>query len=56
MSEEFVGHAEEDDAEEGQEERPGAVDVPPGENDAEVFGVPGEEHVLESEGDKTARN
>ena len=56
MTEEFVGHAEEDDAEEGEEERPGAADVPPWENDAEVFGVPGEEHVLESEGDKTTRN
>ena len=56
MSEEFVGHAEEDDAEEGEEERPGAADVPPWEDDTEVFGVPGEEHVLESEGDKTTRS
>ena len=55
MTEEFVGHAEEDDAEEGEEERPRAADVPPWEDDAEVFGVPGEEHVLESEGDKTTR-
>ena len=56
MTEEFVGHAEEDDAEEGEEEGPGAADVPPWKDDAEVFGVPGEEHVLESEGDKTTRN
>ena len=52
MTEEFIGHAEEYDAEEGEEERPGAADVPPREDDAEVFGVPGEEHVLESEGTK----
>ena len=49
MTEEFVGHAECDDAEEGEEKGPGAADVPPWEDDAEVFCVPGEEHVLQSD-------
>lgn len=50
MTEKFVGHAEGDDGEEGEEEGPGATDVPPTEDDAEVLGVPGEEHVLGLDG------
>ena len=49
MTEEFIGHAERDDAEQSEEEGPGSADVPPWEDDTEVFGVPGEEHVLQSD-------
>lgn len=41
----FVSGRDGDDANEGKEEGEGGADVPPAEDDTEVGGVPGEEHL-----------
>lgn len=41
----FVADGEEDDGEKGEDEGSGGSNVPLAEDDAEVGGVPGEEHL-----------
>lgn len=41
----FVAGGESDDEEEGDDQAAGRADVPLAEDDAEVLGVPGEEHL-----------
>ena len=45
LAEELVTGGEGDDSEEGHDEGEGASDVPPAEDETEVFGGPGEEHL-----------
>jgi hypothetical protein len=46
VADELVASGEEDDAEEGEEEGEGGCYAPEGEDDAEVLGGEGEEHLL----------
>ena len=43
----FVAGGQGDDEQQGDDERGGGLDVPLAEDDAEVIGVPGEDHLAE---------
>lgn len=44
----LVAHADENHGNEGEDEGGGGADVPLAEDDAEVGGVPGEEHLMQN--------
>lgn len=46
LSDPFIACGEDDDGDEGHEEREGAGDAPLAEDYAEVFGGPGENHLV----------